>query len=206
MGNKKTSAPLIGILAGGQGSRMGGVDKAALQAPDQAQPLLWRTVDLTQGLGLPCALVGARASFKRQRPHLTYLSDDPAGVGPLGGLSALLKFARSQPCILLACDMPYLEPSLILKLARAKSAASIVAARDSQSAKWQPFFARYDSATVAPVLINYIQAGGRSFQGLFRNFAAEALPLNAQEEKLLADWDKPEDLRQPAPGSPVRDR
>lgn len=188
-------APIVGILAGGKGSRMGGIDKAALPSPAGSLALLWRTTDLVEALGLTCVLVGVRPALKQQRPKLTYLNDEPAGVGPLGGLGALLEYAAQRPCLLLACDMPYLQAELVAQLASSPSAAAVLAPKDAATGKWQPFFARYQSPVVAPVLTRALRDGVRSFQQLFDTLSPEELPLTPQQRMWLVDWDTPEDMK-----------
>ncbi len=181
-------APLAGIFAGGRGLRMGGLDKAQLIAPRTGETLLARLLRLAGEAGLETVVVGGSGG-----PGLR-LADEPAGIGPLGGLCALLAHAGSRPAIALACDLPYVETALIARLVGYASAAEVVAPRDPATRKWQPLFARYDAPRVLPVLRTAIARGTRSFQELLQALEVEELALSPAEHDQLRDWDEPSDL------------
>lgn len=181
--------PLVGVFAGGRGSRMGGYDKAQLAAPGSAETLLGRLWRLSSELGLRCVVVGGPL-----RPGLEVLPDDPPGIGPLGGLGALLAHAGQQPVIALACDLPLLSVELIARLARSGSAASVVAPRESRHGKWEPLCARYDPVRVLPAVRRASASGAHSLQTLFRELDVEELALTDAERELLRDWDEPADF------------
>src|SRR5262249_43557820 len=103
---------ILGIFAGGRGTRMGGRDKALLSAPDTGETLLARARRLGEELGFECVVVGGPA-----RGELRVLADDPPGIGPLGGLGALLAYAGDRPAIALACDMPFVTEDMLARLA-----------------------------------------------------------------------------------------
>jgi molybdopterin-guanine dinucleotide biosynthesis protein A len=73
--------------------------------------------------------------------------------------------------------------------------ADVVAPRDNATGKWEPLFARYRSATVAPLLERALAEGERSFQGLFTRLTVRELILDAEERTQLRDWDTPEDMQ-----------
>jgi molybdopterin-guanine dinucleotide biosynthesis protein A len=122
------------------------------------------------------------------------LADAPAGIGPIGGLCALLQHAGDRRAIALACDLPYLSSALLARLASEPSGAAVLAPRDPATGKWQPLFARYDAAVVLPVLRVAIDRGVRSFQDLLRELSVEELVLTTEEHAELRDWDTPEDV------------
>ena len=186
--------PVVGVLAGGQGRRMGGRDKAWLPAPHGGEALIERLVRIIGELGLRAVVVGGSAP-----PAVERFADDPPGIGPLGGLRALLAHAGAQPVIALACDLPYVDAALLGKLvqAQAESAAPVLAPRDPGSGKWQPLFARYMPARVLPACDVVLARGERSLQAVLREVAVEELALSAGEHALLADWDEPGDLNRP---------
>lgn len=77
----------LGILAGGQGTRLGGVDKAWLSRGGVPQVLRIAT---RFGNRVNRVLVSANAAFDRYASAgLAVVADEHAGVGPLGGLHAL---------------------------------------------------------------------------------------------------------------------
>lgn len=184
----EVSKTLAGLFVGGQSRRMGGRPKGLLPLPGGGSPV-GRWLDLLGGMGLTVVLVGAHEAYRDLGWPL--LADEPPGIGPIGGLAALL--ARSPGVALaFACDMPHVERSLVEKLLAAPAAAPIVAPREP--AGWQPFFARYDANRVLPVVRRQIEHGQHSLQRLFDECAAAPLELSNGEWALLQDVDTPADL------------
>jgi molybdopterin-guanine dinucleotide biosynthesis protein A len=180
---------VLGVLAGGRGRRMGGRDKARLPAPDSGEPLIERVLRLGQEVGLACVVVGGRPP-----DGALLVRDDPAGIGPIGGLCALLAHAGERPALALACDLPYVTAAVLARLARTPCSAAVLAPRDPETGKWQPLFARYDSARVLPLLRDAIGDGVRSFQTFLRSLEVNELTLSEAERASLCDWDEPADL------------
>jgi len=188
------NAPVLGIFAGGAGSRMGGRDKATLPAPDTGEPSAVRLARLGAELGMRCVIVGAWRAQASLLPALPQLRDIPEGIGPLGGLAALLAHCGSRQAIAVACDMPRVEADLLARLMNEPAEQAVLASRDPHSGKWQPLCARYDAARVRPVLRRALDEGERSFQGLLARLAVRELLLSEQERRTLVDWDRPEDV------------
>jgi molybdopterin-guanine dinucleotide biosynthesis protein A len=180
----------LGIFVGGASRRMGGAPKGLLPAPGGAESIAARLVRVGREVGLAPVLVGEAAPYAGL--GLPVLADEPPGVGPLGGLAALLAHAGDQPAIALACDMPGVTRELLLRLAASARRADVIAARRGE--RWEPFFARYDSAKVLPVLRAAIREGVRSFQDLFARLAVVELAIGDEEWHALVDWDEPGDV------------
>ncbi|MFZ5895292.1 MAG: molybdenum cofactor guanylyltransferase [Myxococcota bacterium] len=194
----------VGIFVGGRGARMGGAAKGLLELPS-GERLLDRLVAETRA-ALPDAnivLVGAADAYSNAR--LPALADQPAGIGPLGGLAALLADANNAAdahkagdaaAIALACDLPYVSRALITRLAHETPHALALAPRRGNV--WEPLCARYAVAAL-PHVQAAIQANQRSLQRLFERLASDAheLPINETEARELFDWDTPEDMRAP---------
>ena len=184
---------VLGVLAGGRGTRMGGRDKSRLPAPDTGEALAARIVRLSRALGLECVLVGGEPL-----PGVQLLNDDPPGIGPIGGLCALLEHAGSRPAVAVACDLPHVTAELIARITSEALAAAVLAPRDPLTGKWQPLFARYDAARVLPALRAAVSSDTRSMQTVLRSLTVTELLLTEAERAALADWDTPADL---IPGS-----
>ncbi|WP_394826584.1 molybdenum cofactor guanylyltransferase [Pendulispora albinea] len=186
--------PVLGIFVGGRARRMGGFPKGLLPVSASGETIVERMVRLAHACDLEAALVGDAASYAGVAPHVVVLADSPAGIGPLGGLAALLAHARREPALAVACDMPFVTEALVTRLRDAPMSAPIVAARRTPDGPFEPFLARYDTARVEPVLAERIGAGVRSFQQLFAACGAAEWPLAPEEQAAWNDWDTPEDL------------
>lgn len=183
----------LAIFVGGKSTRMG-TPKGLLPLPGGGPPILKHLADLGINAGLDPFLVGEAEAYSRVVPHLPRIEDDPAGVGPLGGLRAALLFAGTGRVISVGCDMPYLDRAALRALLEAPATAPVVAARQRPDAPWEPMFARYDVATVMPVLDHALAAGDRSFQRLFARLDVVSLTIDASVTQALVDWDTPDDV------------
>lgn len=185
----------IGLFVGGLGTRMGGLAKGLLRAPSGASIAQHLLAECRAAL--PSAtrvLVGDAAAYSALA--LPALADAPAGVGPLGGLRALLLDALhcdEQAVIALACDMPFVSARLLGRLASEKPDALALAPREGEL--WQPLCARYSLAALGAVDAA-LAAGERSLQRVFARLGERALSLelDALERSELRDWDEPSDL------------
>jgi molybdopterin-guanine dinucleotide biosynthesis protein A len=188
---------LVGIFVGGRGSRMGGVAKGLLKAPHSESTLLQRMREqLASALpGAEIVLVGAADAYADM--GLGAVSDEPPGVGPIGGLIGLLADAqrRGAPHVLaLACDLPRIEADLLRRLAREMiDKTALVAA---QGEIRNPLVARYDVAHTLPAARAVLGAGARSLQAVLDRLGGgvATLTLSSMEVATLDDWDTPEDV------------
>lgn len=180
---------VAGIFVGGRASRMGGVAKGLLVAPD-GEPIVLRTRRILEDAGATCVLVGAHPAYADL--GLELLADDPSAEGPLAGLLALLARAGDAAALAVACDMPFLRGELVRRLASAPSAPVVAPSRDAPEkgrAVWEPLFARYDAPAVLPIARALAAQGERRLQRVLDAAGARALALAPEEEATLADWD-----------------
>lgn len=99
------------ILAGGQGRRLGGVDKAALLVGGET--LLDRALCAVEGAER-VVIVGRTAS---PVPFdVKVVSEEPPGGGPVAAIAAGMAFAESHVVVIVACDMPLLTSSVVATL------------------------------------------------------------------------------------------
>jgi molybdopterin-guanine dinucleotide biosynthesis protein A len=179
---------LGGIFVGGRARRMGGIAKGLLTVAS-GETLVARWRRLFDALGATCVLVGRHDAYADL--DLDSVADDPPGIGPLGGLTALLARAGQGRVIAVACDMPFVSFELLTRLAAHPSRAPIVAPR--RGTLWEPLFARYDAARVIGAARTRAASGEHDLQGLLDTVGAESFPLQAAEVDELGDWDRPED-------------
>lgn len=180
---------LCGIFVGGASRRMGGSPKGLLLHPATGQPLALHLASLATQAGLACVLVGQRPEYSHL--GLPMLEDRPPGIGPLGGLLALLE-AASDGALALSCDLPYVTLGLLRRLLAA-AAPELDVVAPQRGGRWEPLCAVY-RPSVLPVLRQAVGEGERSFQRLLLRLRVAALPLSAEEHRQLDDWDCPQDL------------
>jgi molybdopterin-guanine dinucleotide biosynthesis protein A len=187
---------VVGLFVGGRGARMGGVVKGNLPGPG-GERLLERLIG-------ECAKAfpgGSPALIGDATAHadlgLRALADTPAGIGPLGGLRALLLHAKQSGAwgaVALACDLPYLSARLLERLATESPEAFFLAPREG--ALWHTLVARY-SVLSLPAVDATLAAGERALQRVVGRLGehASALSLAPDELDELRDWDTPDDVR-----------
>jgi molybdopterin-guanine dinucleotide biosynthesis protein A len=171
---------------------MGGAPKGLLLAPGSSETLIERLARIGHDAGLEPVLVGALSA--QLDSTLPRIPDREPRVGPLSGLASFLDHAGREPCIAVACDMPFVSTALLRRLELEGPDAAILAPRDPATGKWEPLCARYCPQRVAPILTRVIAAGARSFQDLFRNLSVVELALSDLERRELRDWDTPDDI------------
>ncbi len=101
------------VLAGGRGSRLGGVDKALLEIGGR------RTIDRVlaalDGLATDTIAV-VNEDRLADVAGIRRIGDPEPHAGVLPALRAALAAAREPLCLLVACDMPFLQPALLHRL------------------------------------------------------------------------------------------
>lgn len=180
---------IAGVFVGGASRRMGGRPKGLLPGRDGVT-LVERWRAMLVGLGVAVVLVGEGDAYAGL--GMPMLRDDPPGIGPLGGLVALLRHAGPRPALALACDMPFVSRALVEKLLAAGTDAPIVAPR--REGRWEPLCARYDARRVLPLAVARVASPDRSLQRLLDDAPAAELPLSEEEARELRDWDTPDDV------------
>ncbi len=186
---------VAGVLVGGRGTRLGR-PKAALPLPGggtlvehvvgvakQMAPAIEDIVLLGSGQELPGSLGG-----------LSVLADHEPGGGPLGGLCALLEFASAGWGLLLACDLPRLQPALLDRLLAEVPADCDAAAfrRTDRPNGWHTCCALYHSRLL-PAALRELRHGRRSLQSLLAASSVMTLAPSAEEEQMLTNLNRPED-------------
>jgi molybdopterin-guanine dinucleotide biosynthesis protein A len=118
------------VLAGGQGRRMGGVDKG-LQ-PLQGRPLMQHVIERLRPQ-VDSVLINANQNLERYAEFgCPVVPDRIRGfAGPLAGLDAGLQATDAPLIVTVPCDSPFLPHDLVSRLATARDAidADIAVAR-----------------------------------------------------------------------------
>lgn len=177
------------ILAGGESSRMGR-DKAELLL--NGKPLLQTAIDAVQPL-FAHTLVSVREP--RTGIALQQVCDVQTGAGPLAGLVSTLERVATPWAFVFACDMPFIAPPVIERLAILRDAHQAVVPLIEGHA--QPLLAFY-ARSCLPLLRDRLACGDRSLTGALRMLdvryveADELLPFDRQLRSFV-DLDTPQD-------------
>jgi molybdopterin-guanine dinucleotide biosynthesis protein A len=180
------------VLAGGQSSRMG-EDKALISLA--GMPLLQKVC----GIAAQCAdTVYVVTPWTERYQHLDlpncqFIRESPHPQGPLVGFAQGLTQVHTEWVLLLACDLPKLQPELLQEwIARLDSVDDdAIAALTHHSKGWEPLCGFYRRRCL-PQLLEFINQGGRSFQQWLQNYPVYVLPLPAPE--ILFNCNTPEDF------------
>jgi molybdenum cofactor guanylyltransferase len=173
---------------------MGGRAKGLMRTPEGVT-IVDRWLSMLAREGLPVVLVGRCAEYDDL--GIEVIGDEPAGIGPLGGLVALLRRAAEMHVLALACDMPFVSSRVVERLLGAPNDQAIVAPR--REGRWEPLCARYDSRRVLPIAQARATtaSSNHSLQRLLDEAGAVELGLSSDEEGELRDWDTPGDVGAP---------
>jgi molybdopterin-guanine dinucleotide biosynthesis protein A len=94
------------ILAGGRGARLGGVDKPSILLGDSS--LLERVV-VAVAAARAVVVVGPERALARE---VTWCLERPAGGGPVAAIAAGLAHTQAEIVVVLAADLPWIEPAV----------------------------------------------------------------------------------------------
>jgi molybdopterin-guanine dinucleotide biosynthesis protein A len=98
------------IFAGGLGTRLGGVKKALLEVGGRS--IVERTLDVVRPLSAALIVVDNDDSLAHL-PGIRIVPDVEMRAGVLTALYSGLLAAETELCLVVACDMPFLNPALL---------------------------------------------------------------------------------------------
>ncbi|MCL4466674.1 MAG: molybdenum cofactor guanylyltransferase [Chloroflexi bacterium] len=133
------------VLAGGKAARMG-TDKALIRL--RGRTLLAATIAAVSTLTDDVLVVGRQqqaADFVSAR----FVPDVRPGAGALGGIYTALSAAQHPRCIVVGCDMPFLNPRLLFYLADLSADFDVVIPR--VGGFLEPLHAVYASTCLPPI-------------------------------------------------------
>lgn len=133
------------LLAGGQGSRLGGRDKGLM--PWRGEPIAARLTALITGVASEVLISCNRnQDIYQQWADQVILDDEPDFPGPLAGILAGLRACNGTHLLVVPCDMPQVDAELLLLLVdQARSLpAKVCLVRAGE--QWQPLLTVIPSA------------------------------------------------------------
>jgi molybdopterin-guanine dinucleotide biosynthesis protein A len=185
------------VLAGGQGSRMGGVDKGL--APFRGRPMVAHVLERLAPQ-VDEILVNANRNPEAYAAfgHRVIADEIPGFAGPLAGFERGLAHARGELVATVPCDSPFLPPDLVPRLRAALESANADLAVAKTGAQAHPVFCLMRRAVHAS-LERFLASGQRKIDKWYAALAvvevafddeAEAFAnINTRDE--LADLEKP---------------
>jgi molybdenum cofactor guanylyltransferase len=156
------------ILAGGKSARMG-VDKAFLRLGEQT--LLARALALAGAVAEDVRIVGERQKFLQ---FGRVVEDRYPGHGPLAGIHAALEQSATDLNLVLAVDLPFLEPAFLVYLCSQASQTGAVVTLPQAAGGWQPLCAVYRREFAEPALAA-LQKGQNKIDRLFARVETRAI-------------------------------
>ena len=172
------------ILAGGNSTRMG-TDKAFVML--EGRTLLARALKVCRTVTSDVRIVGDRKKFA---PFAPVVEDVFPGCGPLAGIHAGLRDSETDWNVVLAVDLPFVSPALLLFLvAQARESRAMVTVPRAGEG-WQPLCAIYRRA-FADAAETALRAGRYKIDALFD----ESLIRPVGEEDLRRAGFSPEVFR-----------
>lgn len=163
------------VLAGGRSMRMG-VDKTLLSV--DGRPLVARVCDAVAEVCSATMVVTNRpeALDGVTLPEGTrILQDEVAYQGPLGGLVTALAAAETEWVLLVAADMPHLEPSIIRALWDARDGGDAVVPLAEKG--HEPLLALYRVDACLEPARNVLATGRRRLVAIFPQIKLVELPV-----------------------------
>jgi len=173
-----------------------GRDKAYLMVEwESASIPLWkRQLAVLQSIA-PEQLVISGPRKQGYPASVAVLPDDWPGVGPLGGIATCLSRTRSALLLVLAIDLPQIQPEFLKKLLTRSVAGCGVVPMNRN--RFEPLIALYPGAAL-PVAIDQLRerdyALQRFIHKLLENRLMIAYQVDVTEEYQMENWNRPGDV------------
>lgn len=166
------------VLAGGQGTRLGGVNKALLEIGGQR--VIDRLLAALRPLGTPIVIVSNDDSLLGL-PDTVVVRDVEPRAGALMGLYSGLRAVRTPLAVATACDMPFVSTALLRALlAQAAGVDAVVPVIGEQP---EPLHAVYRPSCL-PAIEAALAAGRKRLLAFF-----DAVRVRYVPEAELRRWD-----------------
>lgn len=168
------------VLAGGRGSRLGGLDKGLL--PLAGRPLVAHVLTRFAPQVGPLVISANRnqALYAALGPRV--VGDETQDyAGPLAGIAAALAVTTTRWLACVPCDAPFLPADLVARLFAACAAADADVACVTTGGLTQPVFALI-AAACAPDLAAYLARGARKTDGFYRERRMVTVEFGAHAE------------------------
>jgi molybdopterin-guanine dinucleotide biosynthesis protein A len=168
------------VLAGGQGRRMGGVDKGLVVF--RGRPMVAEVLSrLAPQVG--AIVVNANQNAEAYAAFGHRVVPDAIGgfAGPLAGLHAGLAAASTTYAATVPCDSPFLPADLVMRLCAGMESADAQLAVARTFDQPHPVFALV-RADVRPHLEAFLAAGGRKIDAWYASLSVVEVPFDDEAQ------------------------
>ena len=147
-GQTKVMKPFtVAINAGGQSRRMGR-DKALVEL--DGRPMLQHVIERVSGLGPAQTILVSNDHAAHARFGLPMVPDSLPDAGSLGGIYTALMHSHCDHTLVVACDMPFLNPTLLRHMLALREGGHDVIAPRVEGYP-QGLHAVYSQACIGPI-------------------------------------------------------
>jgi len=168
------------ILAGGQGRRMGGVDKGLQHL--RGRPMVEWVLERLKPQVTEVVINANQHQADYARYGCRVVPDEIGGfAGPLAGLHAGLKVNVHPFLVTVPCDSPFLPRDLVSRLHAALVAQHADLAVAKTGDQPHPVFALVRAA-LSTHLAGFLEAGGRKIDGWYAALQVVEVPFDDQAE------------------------
>jgi len=156
------------VLAGGKSTRMGS-DKAFVVL--DGEPLLHHALQAVRAVTDQVMIVGLKSKFSSYAP---VVEDIVIERGPLGGIHAALMSTATDLNLVLAVDLPFIEPAFLKYLCNRAQETQALVVVPRAAGGWQPLCAVYrkEFGTLAE---KALAAGRNKIDPLFADVSVAAI-------------------------------
>lgn len=180
------------VLAGGEATRMGGSDKGLL--PVLGRPMVEYVLGAIRPQVASVLISANRNLGAYGRYGVPVVADEQIGFqGPLAGVAAALKAARTAFLVTVPCDSPFVPGDLVRRLGRALESADAELCVAHAGGRIQPVFALLRTGLLGP-LLEYLERGERKVDRWFSERRMTTTDFSDAPDAFL-NVNTPDDLR-----------
>lgn len=172
------------VLAGGAGSRLGGVDKPDIAVAGRS--LLNRALDAVERAGR--VVIAGDQRLVQRTVH--WVREQPVRSGPAAAVAAALPLIQAETVVLLACDMPLAGAATVERLLGAlvsDAAADGVVLVDQQGHR-QPLAAAYRTVQLRAAVTQLGQIEAAPMRQLISGLRLVEIPARGLEALDCDTW------------------
>lgn len=183
-----TAAPYDAVLlAGGEGRRLGGAAKPALQVGGR------RLVDIAVAAASGASRIVLVGPDPGGLPPVTVVREDPPGGGPVAGLATGLEQTAAPYVLVLATDLPFLTTTAVDVLRLAIGGSDVALLVDGGGGD-QCLVAFWRRGALVAAIGETSSAAGRSVRSLLADAHAVRVPVGTDRPPPWYDCDTQEQL------------